>query len=180
MKKIDHFLTKEYANKYNEQRYGIKWLFTETFGVERDLSLQIDRDILHYNEFRQEISAALSEQTEALTDVTERWIYLLKPRVERLDFWANLWGTLNTVLVAALGAFAIVWIDPEQSVPSRWWAAAALAASFLLGLFRFDIDRKKLWYKYILSHLEAIVKLEARNAISFSFRQHARLVSVSQ
>jgi hypothetical protein len=23
--------------------------------------------------------------------VTERWIYLLKPRIERLDFWSSLW-----------------------------------------------------------------------------------------
>ena len=165
-KQLEHFLTKDYANKYNERWYGIRWLRTEMEGDETALSKQIDRDIARYDRFRQEISAALSERPDALA-VIERWIYLLKPRIERLDFWSSLWGAVISVFIAGLGIYALIWgtTDIGEILSIRdWMVGLSLATSFFIGMFKFDIERKKLWYKYVLSHMEAIAKIESRRS----------------
>lgn len=165
-KQLEHFLTKDYANRYNERWYGFRWLWTEMAGGEAALSKQLDCDIARYDKFRKEISDALSERPDTLA-VTERWIYLLKPRIERLDFWASLWGALLPVLIAGLGIYALIWgptkIGQDLNVRD-WIVGLSFATSFFVGMFKFDIERKKLWYKYVLCHMEAISKIESRRS----------------
>jgi hypothetical protein len=165
-KQLEHFLTKEYANKYNERWYGFRWLWTEMTGDETALSKQLNRDIVRYNKFRQEISVALSERPDTLA-VAERWIYLLKPRIERLDFWANLWGAVLPVFIAGLGIYALIWgttkIGEDLGIRNLM-VGLSLATSFFIGMYKFDIERKKLWYKYVLSHMEAISKVESHRS----------------
>lgn len=171
-RQLEHFLTQEYANKYNERRYGLRWLWTETTGDETALYRQINRDIVGYDKFRQELSSALSERPDALA-VTERWIYLLKPRIERLDFWASLWTAVLSILIAGLGFYAIIWstakFGKDLSVKD-FILGLSLFTSFLIGMLKFEIERKKLWYKYVLSHMEAISKIEGRKSTAATVR----------
>src|SRR5471030_600618 len=150
MKNIEHFLTSDYANKYNEKKYNIRWLRTETYGKEGELSKQFNKDMIHYDLFRKEISKSLSEQEDNLVEVTRKWIYFLKPRVERLDFWVKLWGAVLTLLVAALGAYSALNGLINKDFSFGIFSFSSLILTFLVGVIVFDIERKKFWYKYVL------------------------------
>jgi hypothetical protein len=76
-------------------------------------------------------------------------------------------GAVLPVLIAGLGIYALIWGTTEigEILSIRdWLVGLSLATSFFIGVFKFDIERRKLWYKYVLSHIEAIAKIESRRS----------------
>lgn len=154
-KKFERILTTKFAKSYNLTKNGVKWIWTETVDNEANFSTQLGKDMVRFNDLRQEIGKSLSNDPTNRPAAAGHWASFLKPRIERLDYWVSLLNTLASVVVAAFGVMSIVWAPPDKNLD---YGVAVLGGfvGIIFGVVRFDVEKRKLWYKYVLSHLEAI------------------------
>jgi hypothetical protein len=127
----------------------------ETRGKVSQLTEQFDKDRIHFSLFRRDISEALaSSRSDNLIGLDE-WIFFLKPRIERLEYWSALLNINLVLFITACGLLSITFATIGPEVPTVV-AGIGGVISIIGGVYRFDIEKKKLWYKYVVSHLEAI------------------------
>lgn len=153
--KFERILTPKFANIYNLTKNDWKWLRTETVDNEANFSTQLGKDMVRFDELRKEIGKSLSNDPASRPAAAGHWTSFLKPRIERLDYWVSLLNTFASVVVAAFGVMSIVWAPPDKNLD---YGVAVLGGfvGISFGVVRFNVEKRKLWYKYVLSHLEAI------------------------
>lgn len=78
----------------------------------------------------------------------------MKTRVEALDYWSHVYAAFAAWAVGTFALGAI--IGSEVELLGYGLAVASVTIGTCLGRNKFQIDRRKLWYKYVLCHLEGI------------------------
>lgn len=78
----------------------------------------------------------------------------MKTRVEALDYWSHVYAAFAAWAVGTFALGAI--IGSEVELLGYGLAVASVTIGTCLGMSKFQIDRRKLWYKYVLCHLEGI------------------------
>jgi hypothetical protein len=150
---LSHHFAREYMLSINSHRS----MRREVDGDAEDLRELIDADIKQSDKLRRALTVALSGSNVDLPQIAGAWTGLIKTRAEVLDYWAHVYGASAAfgTLVLALAAF---FSQPLGSL-SYVLSAASLMFALYFGVRKFEIDRRKLWYKFVLCHLEQIKSL---------------------
>lgn len=146
---FEKLLTRQASLQYNIKTFDVAWLHIEAVGDEKKLSAQLGRDMLHFEALRKAVAEALSPDPDQRSAIAQKWRVFLKPRVEVLEYWSSLVVAIGALMVAG-GTFIAA---------TNNWPLFAVAGTFhgaVAAAIKFEVDRKKLWYKYLISHLEAI------------------------
>ena len=157
---FEQLLTSEASKKYTVARAGFPWIFIEVRGSGEKFAKQLAADMVHFEELRAAIARALSTATASQEALAVRWASFLKPRIETLDYWSSLTSAMGALLVAACVLLSFVGSSAKSIDYSYVMLGTVLGA--IAGICKFEIDRRRLWYKYLVSHLDAINILSAR------------------
>ena len=154
-KKIDDFLSIKFAHEYSIKNFGFSKIFKETYGKSEELEKIFNEEIVRVEKFRTELAETLGTESEKIAAAAERWAFFLKQRNERFDFWS----VLFTSFTAVSGIFtAIIALQKASGVEgiSNVLPFFLTVLTLVFAHWKFDIDKKRLWYKYIIANLEAI------------------------
>lgn len=143
------------AGEYISSRYSFGWLYRESTGSEERFTAQIDADIKRYEALHTTIANSLGADLSARGKAAARWASFLKPRVERLDSRSATLAA-SAALIAAGATFNATVVSHLNGGASLAITAAGFVSSAMLLVFRFGVDRQRLWYKYLMAHLEAL------------------------
>jgi hypothetical protein len=141
-------------------RAGFSWIVIEVRGSSQHFGKQLAADMIHFEELRAAIANALSSATANQARVASRWASFLKPRIEILDYWANLTGAVGAALVACCVLLSFVGSSGKSI--NYYCVMLGTALGVTAGMLKFEIDRRRFWYKYLVSHLDAINLLASR------------------
>jgi len=135
------------------KRFNWKWLRAEVNGQGEPFFLRLGDDMQHFQSVRGAVRKCFqSLEPEQITAKT--WIGFLKPRVEALDYWANLITSIGAVLAAG---FVLLSVLGQARKPADYvYAGVGAVIALLVATYKFEIDRRKSWYKYLIAHLEAV------------------------
>lgn len=157
-KTIEHFLDSEVAQDYTVRNHHFLKLLWEVFAVRKRLFSQYTSEIKEGERFRNDLAAALASDSESQRVVAERWSYFLKPRI----YVFELWSSLSTAFVAIFGfggsLFALVSSFTNRPAPIDMMLFFAVVSAIFICL-KVYIDKRAFWFKYVVSHLDAIAKI---------------------
>ena len=153
--KFEELLSAGMARRYMPVRFSVWRALIETTCSPEKLSELLGEDMKHFHQVRAAIGAALSSQPERQSAAALLWKTFLRSRVEMLDYWSTAFAALTAFFAAVLGVGVVV-MRPA-GLDYLYLIAAGIGAS-ALSILKFQIDRQKSWYKYLVSHLEAIQK----------------------
>ena len=150
---LEDILSLQFARDFMQVSHSHSALRVEVDGEAMGLRKLIDADILQSTTLRRIITAVLSRSESDVPEVATVWVTLVKTRVEALDYWSHVYAASGLCLagISAIGAIAF----PNEMLRYTVVVASAALAT-CLGMKKFEIDRRKLWYKYVLCHLEAM------------------------
>jgi len=160
--KFEDLLTGAVAHQYNSKRFSLGWLHTEVRANASGLSSQLDADMVHLETLRKAIGDALAKAPEEQPTTAAKWATFLKPRIETLDYWASLIAAIGALLVGGCALLAV--LDNYDKGHSQVFLVMGATLGLLAGIARFEIDRRKLWYKYLVTHLDAIASRSWRRS----------------
>lgn len=147
---FERFLTRDAALSYNIKRFSVRWIIVEAMGGKEALSVQMTTDMLHSDRLQNAVAQSLAVNRLGRPEVAKRWAAFLKMRVEVLEYWSSFVGAIGALLVGGGGIIAIVNGWP-------WFAAVGAAiGGVAVGVCKFEIDRKKLWYRFLVTSLSEI------------------------
>ena len=109
----------------------------------------------HFHQVRVAIRAALGSQPDKQSAAAILWKTFLQSRVEMLDYWSAAFAAATAFFAAVLGVGVV--IMRPVGLDYLYLIAAGIGTS-AFSILKFQIDRQKSWYKYLVSHLEAIEK----------------------
>lgn len=159
MAKIEEILTTKFMNTYQENRYPWNWLWIELMANKVGLGRQLNDDLRKFETFKAEIWEAMAGYDEGRGLASKKWSLLLQARIGRLDFSLSIWTAFGKVVGTTAILLSIIWALSGLTVGEK---SLLFVSYFFSGLvfavFTFNIERKKNWYRYVGSHLDAIVK----------------------
>lgn len=153
--KFEELLSAGTARRYMPVRFSVRRALKEATCSPEKLSELLGEDMKHFHQVRVAIGAALSSQPEKQSAAANLWKTFLRSRVEMLDYWSAAFAAFTAFFAAVLGLGVVV-MRPV-GLDYLYLIAAGIGAS-AFSIFKFQIDRQKSWYKYLVSHLEAIQK----------------------
>ena len=151
---FETLLTTEAFERYTVARVAFRWIFVEVRGKGDRFARQLSNDMVHFEELRSAIAASLSSSKAEQSAYATKWSTFLKPRIETLDYWASLTGALGAAAVSLFVVVALL-AGSGKSVDYQFILLGTMVG-VLAGILKFEIDRRRLWYKYLVSHLEAM------------------------
>lgn len=153
---FETLLTTASARRYLVDRFSIRRAWTEVNGPASQLSVMLGEDMKHFHEFRSAVCEALSTHPEQQQIAASLWKGFLKSRIEMLDYWSNAMGAFAAFCA---GVLAVGFVSTRSFGPASYvYLVVAGIAAAMLAIKKFELDRHKCWYKYLVSHLEAIEK----------------------
>lgn len=153
--KFEELLSAGMARRYMPVRFSVRRALIEATCSPEKLSDLLGEDMKHFHHVRAAIGAALSSQPEKQSAAALMWKSFLRSRVEMLDYWSAAFAAFTAFFAAVLGVGVVV-MRPT-GLDYLYLIAAGLGTS-VFSILKFQIDRQKSWYKYLVSHLEAIQK----------------------
>lgn len=142
------------AKKYMRKRFPFGWIRSEVAGTGEPFFRQLGSDMKHFHEMRARIRKSLSETESAQAAAALNWSSFLKPRVEILDFWLNFLTALGAI--ASAGFALLAFQEQAQNHSPIFYGCVAAVIAAIVVVFNFELNRRKSWYKYLISHLDAI------------------------
>jgi hypothetical protein len=157
---LEEILSLQFASEYMRSRHSPATLNREIGGGINDLRTLIDADIKQSDALRKVIAFALSNSGKNVPQIAENWVSLLRGRVEVFDYYSHVYGAFGSFLA---GLFALVAVI-AHSIGWLSYICALVSglAAIWFGYKKFEFDRRKLWYKFVLCHLDSF-KVQAGN-----------------
>ncbi|NWL79566.1 hypothetical protein DM872_22200 [Pseudomonas taiwanensis] len=149
-KTIEDFLNRKVADAYSIKNHSLFRVLLEIYAGGKRLKCLYDSEIMRISDFRQDLASALATNQESQARIAGSWISFLKPRIDFLEYWSWLFGALATVLAALVTMMNLA--GQSSLVGNTVMAVLAL----IFAMIKFSVDKKRYWYKYIVSHLDAI------------------------
>ena len=160
---LERLINGREARSYLVQQENIGRLSAEIWGSEERLAEWFGRDMKHFKKFRTHLEEHLPEEQKARLERVSVWIEFLKLRVDLLDFGVGHYTNLGSYIAAS---FALLGVVLTMNVISNRWVVVVLACAaitaMLFAAVRAMIERRKVWYRYLITHLES-VKEAAKN-----------------
>jgi len=153
---FENLLTSASASRYLVNRFSVRRAWAEVNSSADRLSLMLGEDMKHFHELRSAVREALATQPDQQPAAASLWKTFLKPRIEMLDYWSNAVGAFAAFCAGVLAVGSV--LARSFGPASYLYLAAAGIAAAVLAIKKFELDRHKCWYKYLVSHLEAIEK----------------------
>jgi hypothetical protein len=155
---VEQYLTKKAADQHSLKNYGFFRVLGEVYGGPARLSKLYDEEIPRTEKYRKELASVLAPNGGDVRAVARRWIFFLAPRMDRLEFWSGLVGALTVVMTGFTTLAVAIAAVGEDEKP---WIYVLLTAGLTVGaaIWKFDLDKKRFWYRYVSRHLEAIAEL---------------------
>ena len=150
--KFKYLLTDEAINKFYIEKNKYKWIRTEILGTAADVSKQYDDEQSHFDELQQELRKALTDESKSLLIAAQEHIFFLKLRIERLELWLSR-VTAMPVLLSAISMLILIW-KPHAMIFLVSFVGWVLSVH--IAVRKFEIQKRKHWYKYLLVHLDAM------------------------
>lgn len=142
------------SKKYMLKRFPFAWMRIEVVGSGDLFTSQLGKDMKHYQEMRELVRRCLSEIEGDQASAASTWSSFLKPRVEIIDFWLTFLSALGAITSAGLALLALQAQSRNES-PYLFGGTAALL-TLIVVTYNFELNRRKSWYKYLITHLDAI------------------------
>ena len=156
-KTLEHFLSRDTANAYGVEHHRLRNTLQEVAIGSRALYALYTPTLLEASRFRAELAAALSQSQEHQAPTATLWSHFLKGRVVVFEFWSSLCTAFGALFGIAGGLIVLATQLNRQSASALTiFLCAVLSVSVVFVGVKFFIDRKALWFKFIISHLDAI------------------------
>ncbi|MDO8812649.1 MAG: hypothetical protein Q7J38_11570 [Gallionella sp.] len=154
-KKIEDLLDWKHATEYSINNHHFVKVMHEVLGNHDSLFRSFTHEIKASEQFRADIASSLSGDTTARPKIAERWVIFLKPRINVLEYWSGMCTAFAAIYGLAGTLFTLLATATDQVTPTAILISFVLIATPLL-IFKFYIDKRVFWYKFVIVHLEAI------------------------
>jgi hypothetical protein len=158
-KKIEYYLNGKVRDEHSIKHYGFTKTLKELYGNSTDLKKIYVSEIPRVEKFRSELADSLTPNKEKQSEVAVKWVDFLKPRIDVLEFWSTLFTSFVGIMAAGATIFTVIGLAVNGEKPALEIGTFAILTTIFVVL-KFSVDKKKLWYKYISSHLDVISKVK--------------------
>lgn len=156
-KNFEYFLTHEACKEHSLAHLGFNWIRREISAHGDEFEKQIDRDIVRVQNLRAMIAGSLGSDHPSRNRAATAWGTFLKPRIEALDLWSIMVGSMASLIAAGTVLMNLAW--SHKGTNQAFFTFAGAVTTCCLAAWKLEIDRRKIWYKYLASHLDAIKNL---------------------
>jgi hypothetical protein len=144
------------ARSYLLQKDNIARTLAEIWGSEELLAEWFGKDMKHFNEFQKELEKLLPCEREKRIIQVYAWIQFLKLRVDLLEFGVGHYSSLGGYLAGSFALLAVVGAITSSTRSALTVAACAAVVAMLFAAVRAMIERRRAWYRYLITYLESI------------------------
>lgn len=162
-KSIEHFLDRKVADRYAIKNHHFFNVLLEVFGRREALFRHYTDQLAKAEQFRADLAGALAEDQDSQRKLAGRGALFLKPRINIMEFWSGLSGAFAAIFGLAITLFTILSSATKQHPPYEVLVALALMAIAFLA-FKFAVDKRACWFKYVIANLEAIAEVGSNSA----------------
>lgn len=155
---FERFLDRDMANAYSVKHHHIWRALPEVMASSSRLHKTYSAELLEAERFRFDLAKALSSSSEDGQKIAERWAHFLKGRIVVYEFWSSMFATFGAFFGVVGALFTLApQITKQQPFFLELLVLIMLSTLFLGGKFAFD--KKSLWFKFVVSHLDALAKV---------------------
>lgn len=130
----------------------------EVFGSTEVLFNSFTQEIRESENLRNDLYLCLGPDPEARPRVAERWATFIKSRINIFEYWSSMCTAFAALYGLSSTLFTLVGYATRKPVDHFVLISFVIFGVALLS-FKFYIDKRAFWYRFVVVHLEAIVKL---------------------
>jgi len=157
-KTVEHFLSAKVARHYSVKNHNLGRLMPEIYAASASLYRHYSEELLNTERLRQDLAATLAADASKAKPVAERWALFLKSRAVALEFWSGIATTFVAIFGITSTVLTVIATGTKTPYPTDL-LLLFISATMVFVAFKFRIDGRIYWLKFISAHLEAIAKL---------------------